>query len=102
LLEQLVEESLIATDKEELLRLMIANHTNTTGGTFALSRPRLSGAERARAALEEQQELLKRTSDELTKDGEASIETMMERFNEIYDKQKETTKLLSQLKENRI
>jgi hypothetical protein len=102
LLEQLVEESSIATDKGELLRLIIADHTNTTGATSVLSHPRLSGVERVQTMIEEQQELLESTSDELTKDGEASVETMIERLDEISRRQREIVDILSQLKDNRI
>jgi hypothetical protein len=102
LLEQLVEESSIANDKGELLRLIIADHTDTTGSSFWLSHPSLNEAERAQVALEEQKELLDKTSDELASDGEVSVETVMERFDEIYCKQKEIVELLRYFENNII
>lgn len=100
LLEQLVDKSSIATDKGELLRLMIADYTDRKGSAFGLSHPSLSKAESAQVALEDQKELLEKTTDELDKDGEVSVETVMERYAEIYNKQKTIIRFLQHLEHN--
>ena len=100
LLDQSVEESTIANSKEELLRLMISNYTNTTDSMFHLSRPTLSEAKQAQTALKEQKELIDETNDELVEGGDISTELVMERFDEIYNKQREIVKLFQSIKDN--
>jgi len=102
LLEQLVEDSSIATDKGELLRLIIADHTDADRSVFELSHPSLNEAERTQVALEDQKELLEEMSDELAKDSEISVETVMEQFDEIYNKQEEIVEFLRYLERNKI
>lgn len=62
-----------------------------------MSHPSLNEAERAQVALEDQKELLEEMSDELAKDGEISVETVVERFDEIYNKQKEIVEFLDRV-----
>ncbi|WP_143420596.1 hypothetical protein [Halorubrum sp. Ib24] len=97
ILEELVKQNPIAENKRQLLRLIIAEHMNRAGSTFRLSPPSLNEAERAQVALEKQKELLDKTSDELCKDSEVSIETVIDRFDEIRRTQQDIIEHLSHL-----
>lgn len=102
LLEQLVEDSSVVTDKGELLRLMISDYTNTKGPEFWLSEPPLSEEKRALKPLENQRELIKRNGDTLAENDKVSVETIEERFEELYEQQIEIIEILRSRERNRF
>lgn len=100
LLEQLIKKSSIATDKGELLRLIIADHTDTKDPVVRWSHVSLREAERARDAIENQRQLINKTTDELAEDGEVSAEAIMDRLDEIHNKQRTIIEYLQYIEED--